>query len=158
GLTGMLRVQDALGVGTNAMDDLSSIGELVVRAAPNAGLPLQIWQSSNAQPLVVVDSQGRLGVGADTLNSNLTVQGAYLQALSGTVSGAINLHTVTGTGTSFTTEVRVGDWISIPAAGATPGAPTVFLVAAIRSDTDLQVTTPLESTFSDVPAFQDESL
>lgn len=157
GVTGALRVEDALGLGTQPTDDLKNVGRLVVRGAPKADLPLQVWQNHSQDVLAVVDADGRLGTGTAALTGHLTVQGRYIQALNGTVSGDINVARLTGIGTAFTTQLRTGDWISIPAAGSTPGTPGVFKVE-VKSDTELLLSPLPEKKFTNVPAFQDETL
>lgn len=55
-------------------------------------------------------------------------------ALTGTVTCATNSNAVTGSGTSFTTQLEVGSWI-----GNTAGA-TVGIVASIANNTSLALT------------------
>lgn len=147
GLTGDFRVQNSLGVGTAPSDDLSSMGQLVVRAGTGRTVPLQVWQSATGEPLTTVDANGQLGVGTDTPEASLTVRGAFLQPLSSLVSGLANIPKIDGSG--FTAELQVGDWISIPGV-----PPTLFNVLSL-TDTELQVSPAPKADFSQATAYRD---
>src|SRR5687768_3823414 len=59
GITGTLRIQDVLGVGTGRKDDLDSIARVVVRGMSSGSLPLQVWQDAETKSLAILDADGR---------------------------------------------------------------------------------------------------
>src|SRR5579885_3640408 len=115
GLTGILRVTGALGIGTDANDDLEATAHLVLQGEVGSTHPLQQWQHSKMAPLGAIDARGRLGLFTTAPTANLSVTGAFLIRLSGMVSGKANIPTITGDGdTKFPAELRAGDLIQIP--------------------------------------------
>jgi hypothetical protein len=154
GLSGSLRIQTGLGLGTAAADDLSTLGRLVLRGADTGAVPLQLWQSATATPLGVVDAQGQLGIGTTQPSASLSVQGTFLLPLSGTVSGKANVATLTGSGTAFDTELKEGDAIRLPLAGGS----TIFRVKCISSPTELKLETDPTANFQGAKAYTDGPL
>jgi hypothetical protein len=79
-----------------------------------------------------------VGVGISAPTAQLHVRGTLSTALTGTVDVTNASATVTGTGTLFTTELKVGDAIKL-------GVET-FTITAINSDTDLTLDTAYQGT------------
>jgi len=154
GVGGALRVAHQLGVGTAALDDLPGTAQLVVRGAGAERAALQVWQNDDATNLGAVDRHGRLGVGTATPTASLEVGGRFLQDLTGTLTALANLPGVTGNGTSFTTQLRTGDYISIP----TLAPQTTVFKVTVQDDTHLTVEPSPSANFSAVTARVDGRL
>jgi len=77
-----------------------------------------------------------------TANASQTYIGAYNYPPSGTITTNSSNNSVSGSGTSFTTEVRVGDLISRRDTGASLGT-----VASISSDTSMTLTSNASATY-----------
>ena len=56
---------------------------------------------------------GKVGIGTTTPTSSLDINGTLTNPLAGTVDVASGTAAVVGTGTSFTTQLNVGDAIKI---------------------------------------------
>lgn len=80
---------------------------------------------------LIVDGRA-YAVDAVTDDTNMTL---VRPTLTGTIDGVTGSSRITGTGTAFTTELRVGDTIDI--------AGTDVVITAIASDTELSIGTPL---------------
>lgn len=93
---------------------------------------------------------GHVGVGTDATDANLTVHGTFSAQLSGIVSTTAGSQTVNGSGTQFTTELRVGDAIAI-------GGET-FTVASIADNATLLLDAAASAGVSDAPAYTDSAL
>lgn len=85
-------------------------------------------------------------IGDGTGSMNLTYT-----AITGSASIGANSTTLTGTSTLFTTEVRVGDFISLSnatSAGAIPNPSSAVKVLAINSDTEILIDAAFEDAIS----------
>ncbi len=85
--------------------------------------------------LSVRQDNGNVGIGMTGAQAKLNVRGNASFAASGTVSVTINSKTVTGSGTSFLSQIAVGDRISVTIGGTT----YTRTVTAIASNTSLTV-------------------
>lgn len=91
----------------------------------------------------VIVSQGRVGIGDTSKLSTLTVRAKASFTLSGTVAKTAASSTLTGTATTFLSEVGLGDRITIPG-----GASETRTVVAVATDTSLTVDSDFENTAS----------
>ena len=100
---------------------------------------------------IINTNTGNVGVGNNAPSADLHVKGNLSSALTGTVSVTQNSATVTGTGTSFTTQLAAGDSIKIGS--------EVFTVSSITSNTVLTLDSNYSAaSASGLTAFRDPNL
>ncbi|MBI5733371.1 MAG: hypothetical protein HY973_00285 [Candidatus Kerfeldbacteria bacterium] len=98
-----------------------------------------------------IDNSGNVGIGTTTPSALLNLRGNLYSALTGTVAVTNFSTAVIGTGTSFSTELVVGDSIKIGA--------EIFTVSAINSDLDLTLDSAYQGvTASGLTAYRDPIL
>lgn len=114
---------------------------------PQAGSPIGDFKADGS-----VIATGNIDFGAyKILNiSSATIEGDTGTALTGTVGVTGGTTTVVGVGTSFTTELQVGDAVKI--------LTEVFTIASIASDTSLELDTNHIAGASGVTASTDSTL
>ncbi len=104
----------------------------------NGGQNLFMYDIAAGKARLIVDSSGNVGIGSTTKLSRLTVTpGADVTNLGGTTTASAAT-TITGSGTTFTTSLGIGDRLALSSA-----ASTYATVTAIASDTSLTVDTAL---------------
>ena len=106
GLSGSLRIADALGVGVERQAAVSTTARLVVRGDGTPTTPLHVYQDSSGDTLAVVDAEGRVGIGAASGGASLSVQSRHTLEIEGKVTGWAGRSDFVGTGTHFLSELR----------------------------------------------------
>lgn len=96
--------------------------------------------STNAQPRMTINSRGNAGVGLTDKLSKLAVAGNPSFSLTGTVSVSAGSTAVTGTGTSFLSELGIGDRVRFEATGE------IRAVFSIASNTSFSLQFPASAT------------
>ncbi len=125
--------------GTERWVEVTANGDLLSRfeivTPPAAAEQLNAPGSGNAVASTTAD--GELGVGTDAPTARFEVVGNPSVMGTGTIASTPGLTTVTGAGTAFTTQLRVGDLliISLP-------TPQERIIVAILNDQTLEVETP----------------
>ena len=86
--------------------------------------------------------------GANTAtNSTLDIYSDVVTSLTGTVSASVGVYTITGSGTSFDTEVSVGDYITFG-----DDTDAIYLVSAVNSSTEIVLSSPILGELTSSPA------
>ena len=100
---------------------------------------------------MTLSNDGHLGIGTgtDIPSANLHVKG-NLNTLLGNVTGFTTSPDITGTGTSFMSQLVEGDFIRIGG--------DIFTVDVLINDTQLTLDSNPSAGFTDVPAFKDSDL
>ena len=117
-----LKIRANMSSGNSAVSPIIDLQKLSVYAIQN------LIDNQNADALNVDELDSKV-----ILNDNTIVAGDAVLAGTGTITSSNSTNTVTGVGTKFETEVRVGDIIRSSAGAA------VGVVSQINSDTDLDL-------------------
>ncbi len=115
----------------------------------NSSDPTMSFRTENIERMRI-NSTGFVGIGTTSPASNLEVKGGASQALTGTVDIVSGTDTLTGTGTSFDTELNVGDAIKV--------GNEVFTVSAISDATNLTLDSNHSAGATGVTATSDSTL
>lgn len=114
--------------GVSSADTDISVSE----SAPAPVLTLNSSTSGGANKIVKLDGAGNTGLGVTPTDARLTIRPADPVQITGTVTTTTNAFLVSGSGTSFTTEVKAGDTIKI-------GAQSARRVVRVIDDTTLEI-------------------
>lgn len=102
------------------------------------GSTISDWSSQNNNVAMAIDTSGNVGIGTTNPGVRTVIQSGSSFSASGAVSKTADSATVSGSGTSFTTELNVGDTITVPGGGSSERRQ----VTAISNDTSLTVDVP----------------
>ena len=119
-------------------------------ATQNIRLNGHYLSNSGGNEGIYVDATGNTGIGTATPGSDLQIQGNLDVPLTGVVTVGPGSSTVTGVGTSFTTQLIVNDAIKIGS--------EVFTVSVITSNTNLTLDSPHTAGALNVTAYKDGNL
>jgi hypothetical protein len=117
------------------MTNVAGVSGLITDTASfNYKGALAFFTADSAAPVerMRIDDKGSVGIGTSSPTAGLHVNAPASTALTGTVSAAIGSPTVNGSGTSFDTELAVGDAIRIDN--------SIYTVGVIGSATSLTLT------------------
>jgi len=135
-------------------DEVNIVGLVVVDddVKITTGHSLLIQDTAGIATVIKAEgATGRVGVGTTDLTSLVNLKGNLNSVLTGTVGVVSASAIVTGTGTAFTTELKVGDAIKI--------LTEIFTVSVIASATSLTLDSNyLGDTASLLTAYRDTSL
>nr|VFJ66970.1 MAG: Collagen triple helix repeat-containing protein [Candidatus Kentron sp. DK] len=93
---------------------------------------------------------GNVGIGTDTPNADVSIQGNLSRALTGLLTVPAKSTDVSGVDTLFTQELQVGDSLQI--------GEEIFVIAEISNDTELSLHAPHPAGALDVMAYVDSNL
>ncbi len=125
--------------GADRWVEVTANGELLSRfeiVTPTATAE-QLNAPGTGEAVAQTDVQGHLGIGTSNANAKLEVVGNAALMGTGIIASTPGNVTITGSGTAFTTQVRVGDLlvVSLP-------TPQERLIVTIIDDSTLEVETP----------------
>ncbi len=148
--TPTIRINNTTSNSQSNLNFWGSDGSIGITADSNnqaAGTEIRFKVDGNEY--VRIEEGGNVGIGTTNPSSQLHLQGNLTTALTGTVSVGTDT-AVTGSGTSFSTELLVGSAIKI--------ADEIFTVSAIISDASLTLDSAHTAGASDVTAYKDSGL
>tara|TARA_Y100001973_G_scaffold75435_1_gene110175 strand:- start:723 stop:2837 length:2115 start_codon:yes stop_codon:yes gene_type:complete len=135
---------DVSQAGTDGVEHLRIQGGAVVINDTSANIDFRVEGNNDTHLLYTDGGNDRIGIGLNSPSAKLNLKGLLDESITGTVTTTNGSETITGSGTSFLSELRAGQAIKV-------GSET-RIIHNIASDTSLTVdsTTPFTSGGSGV--------